>query len=60
MIVHLQVRLIGRGRPKMAYNVEALEKKGHLEHKCSTLAQCLIVVQKFNLQRQAPFLPMQC
>jgi len=30
------------------------------EHKSSTLSQCFIVAQKFNLQRQAPFLPMQC
>lgn len=41
-------------------NVEALAKKGHLKDKCSALTQCLIVAQKLNLQRQAPFLPMQC
>ncbi len=45
---------------KVVHNVEALAKKGHLEYKCSTLAQCFIVAQKLNLQRQAPFLPILC
>ena len=44
----------------MFANGEALAKKGHLEHECSTLVQCFIVAQMLNLQRQAPFLPMQC
>ena len=45
---------------KIAPNGWVFGEEGDLEHECSTLAQCLIVVQKFNLQRQAPFLPMQC
>ena len=44
----------------IAANVEALAKKGYLKDKSSAFAQYFIVVQKFNLQRQAPFLPMLC
>lgn len=38
----------------------SIGEEGDLEHECSTIAQCFIVAQMFNLQRQAPFLPMQC
>jgi hypothetical protein len=37
-----------------------LAKKGHLKDKYSAFAECSTVAQKLNLQRQAPFLPMQC
>jgi hypothetical protein len=39
----------------MAGNVEALAKKGHLEHECSAIVQCFIVAEMFNLQRQPLF-----
>jgi hypothetical protein len=45
---------------KMAYNVEALAKKGTWNTNVQPLHQSFIVVQKLNLQRKAPFLPMQC
>jgi len=51
---------IGNGQQGISYNVSRLGEVGDFENECSTHAQCFIVVQKFNLQRQAPFLPMQC
>jgi hypothetical protein len=39
---------------------QSIGEEGDLEHECSALAKCFIVAQMFNLQRQAPFLPMQC
>ena len=57
MTVSVNLRRVSLG---ISANVEALAKKGHLKDKCSAFAECLIVAQMFNLQRQAPFLPMQC
>jgi hypothetical protein len=41
-------------------NVEALAKKGYLKDKCSAFAPKFHRSTNVQLQRQAPFLPMQC
>lgn len=48
------------GLIELSFNVEALAKKGFWNTNVQPLHQSFIVVQKLNLQRQAPFLPMQC
>jgi hypothetical protein len=51
---------IVQGLFSIGYNVEALAKKGIWSTNVQPFHQSFIVAKMFNLQRQAPFLPMQC
>ena len=56
MIVHLQVRLIGRGRPKMAYNEKVLQKAGI---NCTSAQLKLNLIKQQN-QLHITFTPAFC
>jgi len=56
----MQILLASYAFSSIATNVEALAKKGIWDTNVQPLHQSFIVAQKLNLQRQAPFLPMQC